>query len=445
LPGRTLKFTATAGSILLADERQEPRVDLAFMACQLDGSEKAHRPVTFAFNGGPGFASGWLNVGAVGPWRIALGGEAGPSASAKPMPNAETWLDFTDLVFIDPAATGYSRILTGNADVRHRLWSVDGDIEYLATAIRRWLDRFDRSDSPKYLLGESYGGFRVPRLARALAEDQGTGVSGLIMLSPALDFGGRSSAFDPLGHVARLPTMAAAARAQKGPVTRSDLAEVERYARGEFLLDIMRGENDAQAVGRRSARVAEITGLDPALVQRHHGLIDPGVFLRELDRKEGRVGSIYDATITSADPFPLEPGRQYPDPVLDALRAPVGSAMVTIFETLLNWRPDSPYQLGNSDANRRWDWGYRIWNPPQAVAALRSALALDGRLSVLITQGLFDLITPYLGTQLLLDQIPQSGLGERIRLSVLPGGHMFYTDDGSRAALHDEAAALLMG
>ena len=139
------------------------------------------------------------------------------------MPNAETWLDFTDLVFIDPAGTGYSRVLASSPDARRRLWSVEGDIEYLAEAIRRWLDRFDRNVSPKYLLGESYGGFRVPRLARELAANQGTGVSGLVMISPALDLGGHSSAFEPFDYVTRLPSMTAAARAEQGTVTRAGL------------------------------------------------------------------------------------------------------------------------------------------------------------------------------------------------------------------------------
>jgi carboxypeptidase C (cathepsin A) len=443
LPGRTLRFEATAGAITLREQMREPHAELAFIAFQLEGADRVHRPVTFGFNGGPGFASGWLNVGAVGPWRIAMGGEAAsPSASPEPMPNAETWLDFTDLVFIDPAGTGFSRVLSGSADIRHRFWSVDGDVDYLAEAVRRWLDRFDRNVSPKYLLGESYGGFRVPRLARRLAEHQDTGVSGLVLISPALDFGGRSTVFDPFGYAAWLPSMVAASRAEQGPIARAQLADVEHYARTEFLLDATRGEADAEAIARRSARVAELTGLDPALVHRYHGLLDPKLFLHELDRRQGRVGSIYDATVTTPDPSPLEPLSDYPDPVLDGLKAPVGSAMVAIYETRLNWRPDGLYRLGSDEVRREWDWGHSVWNPPQAVEAMRNALALDSRLSVLITHGLFDLVTPYLRTQFLLDQLPPDGLGDRVRLSVHPGGHMFYIDDDSRAALHAEAAGV---
>ena len=169
LPGRTLRFSATAGLLRLSDQNQTPHADIAFIAYQLESNTRSSRPVTFVFNGGPGHASGWLNVGAIGPWRIPLAGEASvPSGSAEPLPNADTWLDFTDLVFIDPAGTGYSRIIATDEAVRRRLWSMEGDIQSLAEIIRRWLDQNDRIVSPKYILGESYGGFRAPRLAREL-------------------------------------------------------------------------------------------------------------------------------------------------------------------------------------------------------------------------------------------------------------------------------------
>jgi len=434
-PGRTLHFAATAGSMLLIDEKQAPRAELAFIAFQLETPGAARRPVTFAFNGGPGFASAWLNVGAVGPWRIALGSDV--TASPDLLPNAETWLDFTDLVFIDPAGTGFSHVLASDPEARQRLWSVNGDIEYLAEAIRHWLAENDRTASPKYLLGESYGGFRVPRLARAL----NGGISGLVLVSPALDLGGRSSAFAPFFYVTHLPSMTAAARAGHGAVTRVLLADVERYATTDYLLDLTRGEIDAGAIARRSERVATFTGLDPALVRRHSGMIDNRVFLHELYRAQGRVGSGFDATITAADPYPPDPRREPPDPVLGGFKGPISDAMATLYARL-NWRPDSAYELGNPQANHAWDWGHSVWNPPQSMQAMRNALSRDRSLKVLIGHGLYDLVTPYLGTQLLLDQLPQVEIAGRVRFSVYPGGHMFYTNDSSRAALREDAADL---
>jgi carboxypeptidase C (cathepsin A) len=442
LPGRTLRITATAGSIRISNDDGAAQADLAFVAYQLEGADRRTRPVTFAFNGGPGMASGWLQVGAIGPWRIAIGGDAAvPSASPEPFANAETWLDFTDLVFIDPPGTGYSRILAKGDDARRRLWSVDGDIDVLADAVRRWLDRNDRIVSPKYIVGESYGGFRGPKLARALQSDHGVGVSGLVLISPLLDVHVQSGYNDPLDYVSGLPTEVAAARALKGPVTRADLADVEQYATTDYLADLMRGFHDAAALTRLTDRVAALTGIDRAVVARGGGRLDGDVFLRELGRASGRVGSVYDATVSRGNPSPRRPMGQYPDPILEGLKAPVTSAMVAIYTQKLNWRPDNVYHLTNEDAFRQWNWG-RGMGRPESLSALQSALSVDPRMRVLIACGLFDLVIPYFTTVRLLNQMPDAGSAERVRLAVYPGGHMFYSEDASRAAFRDAAAAL---
>ncbi len=231
LPGRSLAFSATAGSIRLFDDKGEPQADIAYTAYQLDGADPATRPVTFLFNGGPGAASAYLQLGIAGPWRLPINGDAGvSSASPDLQPNAETWLDFTDLVFIDPVGTGYSRFVATGDDVRKHFFSTDGDVNSLAVTIRRWLEKSNRLLSPKYLTGESYGGIRGPKIVRELQLNQGVGIRGLILLSPALDYrelGGSSI----LQYVASLPTMAAVARETKGAITRADMADVERYAR----------------------------------------------------------------------------------------------------------------------------------------------------------------------------------------------------------------------
>lgn len=442
LPGRTLHFAATAGSIRLYDEKNAPQTDVAFVAYQLDGADKLTRPVTFVFNGGPGMASGWLQVGAIGPWRVALGGASGvPSGSPAPIPNAETWLDFTDLVFIDPPGTGYSRILASGDTAEKRFWSVRGDIAMLAEVVRRWLDRNDRAVSPKYLLGESYGGFRAPRLARELQSQRGVGISGMVLLSPLLDAHFMSGVTDPFGWANRLPSEVAAARALKGPVTRADVADAEQYAATDYLADLLRGERDAAAIDRLATRVAALTGLDPMLVRRFHGRLDADVFLHELERAQGRVGSIYDATIARADPFPHRPLSQYPDPILEGYKAPVTSAMVAIYTEKLNWRPDGIYRLSNDAVAEQWDWGHGMGRP-ESLTALQTALSLDPRLHVLIAHGLFDLVTPYFATELMLRALPDLGAPDRVRLAVYPGGHMFYADDESRAALRRDARAL---
>ncbi|OJY65058.1 MAG: hypothetical protein BGP12_04865 [Rhodospirillales bacterium 70-18] len=449
IPGggtRTLRFAATAGSLRLSDPHGAPQADIGYVAYTLAGEPgqppPAGRPVTFVFNGGPGSASAWLHLGALGPWRLPLDG-AGPSTPPLVVPNGDTWLDFTDLVFLDPAGTGYGRVLA-SGEAGRQLWSVEGDIDSLGAAIRRWLLRNDRMAAPKFIVGESYGGFRGPRLVRELARSQGIGVAGLVLISPVLDFGGRSQAFDPLAAATLLPTLAAVARAAHGPVAPADLAEAETYAAGDYLRDLLRGDGDAEAVTRRSAAVAALAGLDPALVRRHFGRISMDTFLHATDPTGTRVGSPYDGTLTLANPDPSDPQGDTPDPVTGGLAAPLTSAMLELYHRL-GWQPDARYMLANEAAFRQWNWG-RQRSAPESLDALRTALALDPRLHVLVVHGLFDLVTPYFRTKLELAQIPPSVTGPagtgRLRLLLLPGGHMVYLHDAARAALRTAAMAL---
>jgi carboxypeptidase C (cathepsin A) len=445
LPDRTLHFAATAGAITLTDPDGAPQVAVAFIAYQLEGAATEKRPVTFVLNGGPGVASAWLQLGMMGPWRLPMDAAAvAPSAPPVLRDNADTWLDFTDLVFIDPVGTGYSRFLARGDDLQRSVFSVRGDIDSIAATIRHWLQDNRRFTSPKFIAGESYGGFRAPLLARALADRQGVGVSGLVMISPALDFGGRSGAFDPLTPAELLPSMVAVARAAKGPVTRADLADAEAYAGGEYLLDLVKGNQDAAAVARRSARVAALTGLDPALVRRHQGVIGAGEFLHEVQGEGARIGSAYDATVTVPDADPQSDFDGAPDPLRDAMNAPLTSAMLDLYARRLNWQPDGQYQLMNLSVNREWDFG-RGNRRPESASDLREALALDPGLRVVVAQGLFDLVTPYYRTQLILDQIEPDAGADRVRLVVYPGGHMLYTRDELRSALRNKVLPLYTG
>jgi carboxypeptidase C (cathepsin A) len=440
LPGRTLAFTATAGSIRLFDDKGEPQADIAYTSYQLDGTDRATRPVTFVFNGGPGSASAWLQFGNNGPWRLAINADAvTPSAEPELKPNAETWLDFTDLVFIDPVGTGYSRFVASGEDVRKRFFSIDGDVASIAVMIRRWLEKYDRLLSPKYIAGESYGGIRGPKLVRNLQTQQGVGVRGLILISPVLDFRDRSGS-SILQYVASLPTFAAVAREAKGPITRDDLAEVENYARGDFLTDLAKGQADVEATNRLADRVAQLTGIDQAVSRRLGGRFDITEFRREFDRRDGKVTGRYDASVLGIDPYPDSSFFHFDDQSGDALSAPVTSAAVDLTTRKLNWRPDGSYELGNPSVERAWDFGR---GDAESVTQLRQILALDPKLKVLVAHGLFDLATPYFGSKILLDQLPGFAAPPRVQLVVFPGGHMFYARDASRKALRTEAEALM--
>jgi len=446
LPGRSLAFTATAGSIRLFDDKGEPQADVAYTSYQLDGTDRTTRPVTFVFNGGPGSASAWLQFGNNGPWRLAINADAvTPSETPELQPNAETWLDFTDLVYIDPVGTGYSRFVATGGEVRKKFFSVDGDVSSIALVIRRWLEKHDRLLSPKFVAGESYGGIRGPKVVRNLQTEQGVGVRGLILISPVLDFRDRSDS-SILQYVASLPSYAAVARQAKapvtGPVTRADLADVERYAQGDFLLDLIKGEADAEATNRLADKVASLTGIDQAVSRRLAGRFDIIEFRREFDRKNGKVTGRYDASVQGDDPNPDSSFFHFDDQSGESLTAPMTSAAVDLTTRKLNWRPDGSYELLNGQVNRDWDFG-RGLKPAESVSQLRQVLALDPKLKVLVAHGLFDLATPYFASKIVLDQLPAYAAPPRVKLVVYPGGHMFYSRDASRQAFRAEVQALM--
>ena len=449
LPGRALDFTATAGSIPLFNDKREPQADVAYTAYQLNGADARTRPVTFLFNGGPGASSAWLQFGAAGPWRLAINADAvTSSASPDLLPNAETWLDFTDLVFIDPVGTGYSRFVATGEDVRKRFYSVDGDVNAISLVIRRWLEKSGRLLSPKFVAGESYGGIRGPKIVRNLQVEQGVGVRGLILVSPLLDFR-EFSGSSLLQYVWSLPSMAAVARQAKGAkegaeggATRTDLTDVEFYARGEFLADLIKGSADTEATTRLADRVADLTGIDQAVSRRLAGRLAVGEFRREFDRRNGRVTGHYDASVSGFDPYPDSSSYRFGDPSGEPLVAPLTSAAVDLTTRRLNWRPDGSYQLLNSAVQRAWDFGRSI-NPPESISQLRQILALDPKLKLLVAHGLFDLATPYFGSKILLDQLPAYASPERVKLAVYPGGHMFYSRDDSRQAFRSEVEGLM--
>jgi carboxypeptidase C (cathepsin A) len=236
--------------------------------------------------------------------------------------------------------------------------------------------------------------------------------------------------------------MAAVAREAKGPVTRADMADVEAYARGDFLSDLVKGEADAEATQRLADRVAALTGIDQAVSHRLAGRFGVSDFRREYARRDGKVTGRYDASVLGFDPDPDSSSHHFDDPSGEPLIAPLTSAIVDFTARTLNWRPDGPYHLLNGAVERAWDFG-RGRNPPQSISQLRQILALDPKLKLLVGHGLFDLATPYFGSKIWLDQLPAYASPERVKLVVYPGGHMFYLRDAARRAFRSEAEALM--
>jgi carboxypeptidase C (cathepsin A) len=442
LPGRTLSFTATAGHLTLSDPQGAPQAEIGYVAYTRDDADPATRPVTFVVNGGPGASSAYLHLLAIGPWLLPLDGPTiSPSAPPALVPNAETWLDFTDLVFIDPPGTGYSRVVGGDP-VRERFYSVQGDIDGLAAFVMRWLKEKNRLMSPKFLTGESYGGFRGPLLAQKLQSDQGIGFSGLVLVSPVFDFDWLDQgAGAPWINAAVLPSLAATNLSRNGPVSREALKDAEAYASGEYLADLMRGLQDKEAVERVSRRVAELSGLSPEVSRRLAGRIDMRAAQRELRRGSSEIVSAYDTNVAIADPNPNAQVSRFEDPVLDGMTAPLSSAIVHHLSHTLNYKAGGRYNLLNGSVNGAWRWGGGR-NGPENLDELRQALSLDGKLRVLVTHGFTDLVTPYFASQLLLNQLPDLGPQKRVELTVYEGGHMFYSRQASRQAFKADAKRL---
>ncbi|MBB4155287.1 carboxypeptidase C (cathepsin A) [Sphingomonas jinjuensis] len=439
--GRAISYKATVGTIPVRDDKGKVIGEVVYTSYTVPGADP-RRPVTFAFNGGPGAASVYLNLGAVGPKRVQFGAQGdAPSDAPIATDNANSWLDFTDLVFIDPVGTGFSRSLVDADKTKKAFYANDPDIKYLSKVVYDWLVKEGRLRSPKYVMGESYGGYRAPRIAYELQSQIGVGVNGLIMVSPYLDpaSGDEATALSPLPWMIDLPSMAAANLERRHQLTPAAMAQVEDYVRGDFARDLLRGRSDPQANDRIVGRVTELTGLDPALVKRMGGRIDSWTFVREAHRADGLIGSWYDSNVTAFDPFPWSPQRKSGDPILEALIAPTTSAMVDFVTREVGWKTDGRYNALSNAVNQAWDRGKPQDTP---VTDLRKAIANDPKMQVLIVHGWDDLSCPYFASRLIVDQMPSFGVAQRVKLEVYPGGHMFYSRPDSAAAFKQAARGM---
>ncbi len=442
LPGGALAYTATAGTLPLTDAKGETTAEIFYVAFTLSGSDDARRPITYLFNGGPGAASAYLDIGAVGPRALDFGADGAlPPRSGHVADNPDTWLPFTDLVFIDPVGTGFSRATGGEDEAAKEFWGVGKDLDALADIIREHLARTGRIRSPIYIVGESYGGFRAARLAHDLAARRGIMLTGVIMVSPVIDFGLMNSGpLNPLPSALLIPSYAAARLGSKS-LEPGALAEAENFALHDYLVTLAAGPREGPAAQPFYAKLAALTGLDEASIARWQGRIPVDNYLHDVERRDGRVVSRYDATVSGIDPNPWDPGDT-DDPVLDRSIAPFTSAFLAYAHDELGFKTDQPYELLNRAVGRRWDWrsGQRGFRALGASDSLRRALALDPRLRVMIAHGVTDLQTPYMMSRYIRDHMP-AALSDRIALKLYLGGHMLYLRGDSRRRLHDDAQA----
>jgi carboxypeptidase C (cathepsin A) len=442
LDGRVLKYDATVGSLPVLDEKGKTVANVMFTAYTVPGG---NRPVTFALNGGPGASSVYLNLGAIGPKRVQFGAEGdSPSDPAIPADNAGSWLSFTDLVFIDPVGTGFSYAQVPEDEAKKRFYSPKADVEYLSRIIFDWLVKNERLTSPKYLVGESYGGFRGPRITYYLQTRLGVAMNGVVLVSPYLDPGAsQNEDLSPLPWMLTLPTIAAANLERQGKLSDASMAEIIQYTRTDYVQDLLKGRSDAQAIERIVKRVTELSGLDPTFVRRSGGRLETQAYLREVYRSEGKLGSRYDSNVTAWDPFPFAPSQRNNDPILDSIIAPTTTAMVDFITHTVGWKFSGRYNALSYEVNRLWTDSPDNEKSESgiergSVQELRESVAVDPKLRVLIVHGWGDLSCPFMASVLIVDQMPVMGNTNRVQVKEYPGGHMFYSRPQSQIALRSD-------
>jgi len=448
--GGRIAYRARVGFLPVPDS-EDPAGDMFFVAYErMDTGDPATRPLTFFLNGGPGAASVYLHLGAAGPRRVVFGDDGRlPPPPARLAPNRHSWLRWTDLVFVDPVGTGFSRPRPvkketedggGKTDEDGSFFEVERDLDSIGAFLRLWLDRFDRRLSPKFLVGESYGGFRAARLAHRLADRFDIRLNGVVLVSPVLEFdllrGGDDHNLLPW--ITRYPSFAVTAGfhgrgrfAGIGGDPTPRVGEIEAWATEEVLPGLARLPR--LPPDRRDAFyavLAESLGLPVDLVARRRGRIDSQTFAKHLLADRRLLLGLYDGRLTGPDPRPDAPQYSGTDPSFDTLTGPFATAFAAYLADELGYRSDRRYLVLARDLVRRWNWRQALrggMGYPGASDELVQALVLLPDLRVLIVHGYHDLVTTWYATRWVIDHEPMpDSVRERIEWLLLPGGHMPY-------------------
>ena len=437
LPSGKLAYTATAGTFALFDQSGERSAQIFYTAFVAKSANTAARPVTFVFNGGPGAASAFLNLGMVGPRIAQFGPDGRDGSKVRLIDNPDTWLSFTDLVLIDPVGTGWSR--AAKPDGARGFWSVHSDAESMAKVVALYVAKNGRASSPKFILGESYGGFRAAKVARVLQSEQGIVASGVLMLSPTLEgafqFGGDRFA---LGAALQLPSLAAAEFERQGTFSKEALAEAEHFALTDYLTTLAGPPPQGEAAKNFYARVAKLTGLPVEAISQNNGFIHDA-YVKSFKADSHRIVSHYDVTFAVDDPYPTSLVPRGPDPILDTLVRAYGGAFVGYARDELGFKTDMSYNLLAGDIAGKWDWE-QGHGQASVNDDLRVLLALTPSFRLVIAHGYSDMVTPYAVSRYVLDHLPS--FEGRAALKLYRGGHMFYLDPNSRKAFSADARAI---
>jgi carboxypeptidase C (cathepsin A) len=448
--GVEVKYKATAGTIVIKDEEGKALVSFFFIAyTSLDHTNLSERPLTFSFNGGPGSASVWLHLGVLGPRRVELKEDGNlPSPPFHLVDNDQSLLDQTDLVFIDPVSTGFTRTVPGEDPAKYH--GVDQDLRSVGDFIRLYTTRYNRWLSPKFLIGESYGTTRAAGLADYLEDRYGMYLNGIALVSAVLDFS--TISFNPgndLPYIFYLPTETATAWYHKklAPDLQADqtkaLAEAENFALGPYTQALMQG--DKLPPTERASIVKELsrlTGLSEDYMDRANLRVRASQFFKELLRKERLTVGRYDGRITGQDRDSVGESPEY-DPSYTVALGPFAATFNDYVRRELKFESDLPYEVLTGKVNP-WDFNTARNHYLDIAENLRQAMTHNPYLKVFVANGHYDLATPYLATRYTFDHI---GLPPDLRRNVSMGyyeaGHMMYLNTPSRLALKADLARFI--
>jgi carboxypeptidase C (cathepsin A) len=448
--GETIQYKATAGTLVLKEDDGKPKASIFFVAYTLEGVEDLSiRPLTFSFNGGPGSSSVWMHLGVLGPRRVA----STPDNQVLPPPyklqdNQYSILDVSDLVFIDPVSTGFSRAVPGEEPKQFH--GVDEDIETVAKFIRRYTTETQRWGSPKFLIGESYGTTRAAGLSGFLQQKYGMYLNGIMLISSILNF--QSARFDignDLPYVLFLPTYTASAwYHQKLPADLQDdlrqtLTEVENFAENDYALALMKGAKlSADERSHIIQQLARYTGLSETYIERANLRVSIHRFAKELLRDQGHTVGRFDSRFTGIDRDAVGEQFEY-DPSFAIVQGPYTATFNDYIHTELNFKSELPYEI-LAGIYEGWNYGKYANQYVNVAETLRQAMTQNPHLKVFVGNGYYDLATPYFATEYTFNHLGiPAGLQENITMSYYEAGHMMYVHEASLIKLKDDLQAFI--
>ena len=430
--GKALAYTATTGRLPLKRADGKIEGEMFFVAYTLDGADAAKRPLTFAFNGGPGSASIWLHMGALGPKRVVLQPNGFmPAAPYRVEDNPDTLLDRSDIVMVDAMATGYSRAAT--AELTQKFLGLKGDVQAFGEFIRLYLSRYERWSSPLFLFGESYGTTRAAGLSGYLG-DHGISFNGVTLLSTAVDFATLEwSNTNDAPYFLLVPSfnMIAAYHHKLASEVTGDMNktrdDVMRWSLNDYAQALAKGDTLSADEHRKIVeQLSRYIGLRAEVIEANDMRIDVPTFMRELLLDQKLIAGRLDGRYTSPNP-----GGRFYDPTSAAILPPYTSAFNHYLRTELNYKSDMPYRVFAYDQPgfQKWDWGNAASGYPSTADDLRSAIIKNPYMKVLVMEGYYDLATPFAAANWTIDHLnlPKS-FREGISFATYNSGHMVYVD-----------------